>query len=692
MELKNFFNFLKTTKATGNSTPFLPVFGRNFGGLMGQNKKYLDEYRNWVFACVQARAEAVSAIDLELYQMTKNGEEEIADNELLQLLYKVNPTMTMQDLFMGTQAYLDLDGNSFWYLARDKDGTGKIQEIWLLRPDKVEIIMSEDNPLLVSGYTYRQNDGKKIPFDVKQILHFKNFNPLGDYPFPSRGMGVVQASMWSIDTDNEARMWNFSFFKNSARPDGFLSKEGVMAEEDFKRLKEQWNDKYQGSEKSHKVAILTGGLKWEDISRSQKDMDFLEQRRFSRDEILALFRVPKSVIGIVEDVNRANAEASNYIFASRTVDPLMSKIVATLNEFLVPEFGENYFLEYESPIPEDKVQQANIYALGLDKWLSRNEIRAEEGLPPTEKGDEIFGTFASVAIDKVIPQTKTPEKANFKFKHRQNKKIEKSSTEKAIEDFVSKLPVEKEVELPKQLSETAKNNYVEMWKKSFDVETDPLKNKLNIFLEKQKEEVIANIIAETKGLEEKEYKYKAINDFIFNEEVAVASSIELITPNLRRYIKQAGDQAILLTGIGTAFDATNPASIKFVKERAKFFAETFNQTTTEALYKELEAGVALNESTAELSTRVAQFYDGVENYRSERAARTEVSASSNFGATEAYKQGGVKQMQWLVVNPEDEDCLDNDGEVRDIGDTFSSGDEQPPVHPNCVCTLLPYFG
>jgi HK97 family phage portal protein len=677
MALKDFFGLIGR-KATPSVLPFVPMFGRQFG-FGASNKKYLEEYRNWVFACVQARAEAVSSIQLKLYR----NEEVIENNDLYSILNKVNPTMTSQDLFMGTQAFLDLDGNSFWFLARDNEGKGAIREIWLLRPDKVDIVIDKENPLQVAGYTYKQGDGSKIPFGRNEILHFKNFNPLGDYPFPHRGMGVVQAAIWSIETDNEARLWNYSFFKNSARPDGFLTKDGTMTSEEFERLRLQWNDRYQGAEKSHKVAILTGGLKWEDISRSQKEMDFLEQRRFSRDEILALFRTPKSVVGIVEDVNRANAEASNYIFASRTVDPLMQKIVSTLNEFLVPEFGEDLYLDYADPVPEDRQMTINWYVSGIDKWLTRNEIREMEGLPPSANGDSFFGQFTTAPIDTV------PEEPKKSAKPARKSKKKKSDTQKLVEQFVGKLPVAKEE--VRQLSETAKNNYVEMWNKSFDVEVGPFQKQINAFLEKQQEEVIANIIAETKGLGVKEYKYKALSDFMYDEDEAVSTMIDFTTPNLRRYLTNAGEQAILLTGVGTAFDPTNPASVKFIKERAKFFSETFNQTTAEALLKELGAGVEANESTAELSERIARFYDGVASFRSERAARTEVSASSNFGAKEAYMQAGVEKMQWLVVQP-CPICETNAGEVRTIGDGFPSGDEQPPVHPNCVCALLPYFG
>jgi phage portal protein BeeE len=57
-----------------------------------------------------------------------------------------------------------------------------------------------------------------------------------------------------------------------------------------------WNNKNRGVNNSHKTAVLTGGLKYQGIAISQKEMEMVEQRRFTRDEILAIFKVPKSML------------------------------------------------------------------------------------------------------------------------------------------------------------------------------------------------------------------------------------------------------------------------------------------------------------------------------------------------------------------------------------------------------------
>lgn len=677
------FNKFFTAKKKELRQPFVSTITERLTGVYSANNTFLSEYRNWVYACVNARAEDVASIQLKLMK----GDEEVFEHPILDLINRVNPLMTKEDLFNATQSFKDLDGNAYWYLVRDGEKEdSEIKEIYMLRPDKMRIVVDKTNPLQIFGYIYKIDARSEIPFKPSEILHFKNFNPTGNHPFPHKGMGIVEASLWAINSDNEARQWNFNFFKKSARPDGILYQDGdgVSSPEEHKRLQEEWAETYQGSENSHKVAILSGGLKWQEIQRSQKDMDFINQRTFSRDEILALFRVPKSIIGITDDVNRANAEAAIYVFALRTIKPLMQKMVDTLNEFLIPSFGDSdLYFTFVSPVPSDRVALTNEYSLGIDRWISRNEIRANEGLPPTENGDSLFGTFSSVPIDTVLPEKVKSAKPVKKT----NKK--KSLVEKSIDSFISRLPEKKEI-IERTISEDVKTKYISTWKEMIEVNAGGLKKKLVKYFNAQEKEVISNLSSEFKGLEAKEFKLKALSDVLFDEDDAVSAGISLITPFIKDYIKQSGEQASALVGID--FDSTTVALEKFIKARAKYFAETINQTTADDILNTLKDGTDNGETLQELSQRIADVYDKAVDYRTDVIARTEVSASANEASKQAYEQAGVKEWQWVVVNPQDEDCKINDGQIVKIGEEFNDGSVQPPdPHPNCECATIPVF-
>jgi hypothetical protein len=412
-------------------------------------------------------------------------------------------------------------------------------------------------------------------------------------------------------------------------------------------------------------------------------MDFINQKLQSRDEILSLFRVPKSILGITDDVNRANADASVYIFALRTIKPLMQKMVDTLNEFLLPDYEEGLTLDFDNPVPEDRVAEIAEFTAGYGKWLSRNEIRAREGLEPTANGD----VFSDVSTNAPVDNTVAPKK--LKSKKVENKvekpEDEKSAVEKVVDKFVAKMPKSDK----KTLDSTAKELYLGSWVKRIDAHTGTLKRKVVDYFTKQEAEVQKNLREEMKGLEAKEYKLKAVSDILFDKENAVKAGINLITPFIRQYIKESGEAGNLAAN-GDGFEADTVAVTKFTADRATFFSESVNDTTATDLLATIQDGVNNTESLEQISQRIADVYGQAKDFRTDRIARTEVAASSNFGATQGYIQAGVEKQQWAVVNPCDI-CAENDNEIEAIGDTFKSGDTEAPVHPNCMCTTLPVF-
>ena len=680
--------FLQGVKKKEIEQPFIGSWSarmpNEYQGGFQKKKNFTEEYKNWPYACATARGEAVANIDLDLI----DGDNVLEDDPILDLLNKPNPSMTGYDLFLATQIYKDLDGNAFWWLARkdQKDGKGEVSAIYILKPDRVHIVCDKDNPLIITGYVYNQRDGSRIPFTPEEIIHHKKFNPLADHPFPHRGMGIIEAAAWAIDTDNEIRQWNYKFFRNSAQPKGILAfkGEGSLSDDEYKRIKEEWALQHQGSENAHKIAIISGNMGWEQTSPNQTEMDFNDQKLFNRDEVLSLFRVPKPIVAITDDVNRANAEAAIYVFAKLTIDPEMKALTNTLNEFLLPliEPDTTKKFVYESPVPEDRVQTIAEYTAGIDKWFTRNEIRAREGLTETENGNEFFGTINQAPIDTALPEAKKaiePQKKNIK---------PKTNIEKAVAELVAKLPKAKEV---KQLADLTKRNYIEIWNRSIETNSVALMKRLVAYFEAQEKDVQKRLREEMKGLKPKEFVYKAVEDIVFDMPEQIGAGINLITPFIAEYLKQSGDQAALLVG-DIAFDDKTPIIQQFIKDRAKLFAEDVNSTTRGKILDQVNEGIAQSETIDDISKRIDGVFEEAKTSRTRMIARTETSASQNEGAKQAYIQGGIEKWQWVVVAPEDEDCMVDDGEVVKIGDPFPSGAIQPPdPHPNCVCSTIPYF-
>jgi SPP1 gp7 family putative phage head morphogenesis protein len=75
-------------------------------------------------------------------------------------------------------------------------------------------------------------------------------------------------------------------------------------------------------------------------------------------------------------------------------------------------------------------------------------------------------------------------------------------------------------------------------------------------------------------------------------------------------------------------------------------------------------------------------------------AVTESSRIMNNAALGRYREAGLDEVKWMVVmgggtSVACEKCAQNDGQVVRIGNTFRSGNTQPPAHPHCRCNLRP---
>jgi hypothetical protein len=119
---------------------------------------------------------------------------------------------------------------------------------------------------------------------------------------------------------------------------------------------------------------------------------------------------------------------------------------------------------------------------------------------------------------------------------------------------------------------------------------------------------------------------------------------------------------------------------------ADSYFKNFNKETI------VNLGTALSDSIAAgLDAESAAVMIGRHVANPSRAltiAITEQSRAMSFGSIQSYKDAELQKMQWAVSDPCDV-CAKNDGQVIVIGQTFASGDTQPPAHPHCRCVLLP---
>lgn len=666
----------------GNSTPLSG--GANDSTLMASNK-------GWVFVCVNAISKTISGIPLKLRKYNAKGDdEEIIDSPVLALLNKPNRFQTGRDFFYMVASQLELVGNS--YILKDSEYNPT--ELMPLMPSGVTIKYDKNNPSQIS-YVYRGGNGMKAQtYPAEMIIHLKQSNPNNIF----KGKGTLEPIADWIDIDSAATEFNRLFFQNGSSPSGVL-KTDATDQKALKLAKEGFEMRYGGTLNAHKTAVLPKGADYTALS-SPKDMQFAESDVRFRDKILSGFGVPKSVVGIVEDVNRANAEASLFAFMAFTIDPKMKQIVAYLDEMLLPSFKlEGHYFTYDNIIPdnEDIILRQNQTGLAGQAYETINEVRAKMGLKAIDNGDFVYGGFATIPIGKVEEESKANGKpAQKKFNI-------------AFRSFIKKEEMTDSIfaKASKNIATKMKEALREEAHKAFITRTTPYESKFAKAVKAVDAEMQKMVL---ESLDEE----KAHGDMYARKALLPADKVEslfvsMTIPVLQDLNKEEGQAQLDALEITTPFNPMSENIQKRIKKVLGMTAQSYTETTLKLLNAELDAGVSAGETLDELTTRVSNVFQMTDDFRAEQVARTTVFATANASAREAYVQSDVvNTVMWHTAEDEMvcEFCEPMNGKIVDVEDSFfksgetlrgSNGgtigitafnEEDPPVHPNCRCFTL----
>ena len=634
-----------------------------------------DKYSQWVYACVSTRAEKIAKLKLILEEKKGKTWQRVEDQEthpIIQPLNKVNNFMTFAYLIQATSSFLDLTGGAFWVLFRSP--SGQVREIWPLFPHLTRVIKDSTN--FITGYDYTVG-GRTIRLPVKDVVYMYTFNPNNF----TAGTSIITASQLSIETDSYAQQWNRHFFLNNAMPATIVKYPGAVKKEQLELIRSQWNALFQGVTKAGSTAFIGEGGSIERLNLSQKDMDYLEQRRFSRDEILAMFKVPKTLLGIVEDVNRANAEATRYSFAVDVVDPRMDFITSALNEIYIPRAGVKgqYRFTYESPVPGNRELLLKERETGVRMgWLTINEIRAEEGKAPIKGGDVAY--MNGLAVGQ-MQEVKT-------------KMITAKSYDRDVTLMLNKLatPPTEDAKI-----EAQKVRSGELIKSRVSYMRDQIKTRKVIFAKiiQQLGQDIVTKLKETKTIKATREQVSVIVDDSI--EIFYDATQAEVDDALRDALSYGGNQTLAQLDIDSSFDLQNPRVVAWLRENglahARSVADTFKVEVLDLIVGGVDQGTAI----ADIADSIVGYFDERTPWKSLMIARTEIIAGYAQGSLEGAKQSNVvNQKKWL--NAGDDKVSDWDIENQNKGwvdidfadyeGSFGGGIAAPASHPNCRCTLL----
>jgi HK97 family phage portal protein len=677
-DLKLAREYRKFEGMTKKNNPLVEMWGyeKTYGKTQPNDfKSMVDNYQSWVYACVNRNAFSVAKTELKLYKkvMSKEGDDytEILTHPFLDLMTNVNSFFNRFELWCLTVIFLELTGNAYWWLV--KNPLGVPIAIWNIPAHWMQILPSKTE--FIAGYVMQQpGSPEKVPFSVDDIIHFKYPSPFSLY----YGCPPMYAAAYDVDINRELKAHGVGFLMNAAQPAGVLYTDERLGDKEYKRLRDMWNMRHKGSQNAGKVAVLEAGLKYEKTGSNLAELQFSDTSKNVRDAILAIFGVPASQLGLVEDVNRANAEANEYVYQNGTILPKLKLIEEKLNEKMMPIYDVNLVCEFDNVVPMDKDfrlrEQTEHIRAG---YSSIDDERAEDGKDPYDTPETSMPLIPFSLMPAGSPK---PEPVDPNAMPDDKPKEEDKKKGMSLYDTKAKRDRKWEV---------------------FIALTSPQEKHLGTamdrFFQHQRRTVMDNL-----------NKYRAYpvkagvgSNIVFN----MNEENERLRTMVKAYIEEAVKSGVSLgyTELNNTIDFTlmSPNIMRAVEKRMGYFAENVNQNTADLLKDAIQEGVSLGESIDKIANRVTDIFDFSERFRSVRIARTEVIGAANEGQLMAYVQEGVGAKEWITARDERvRESHQIDGQTVGITENFTLNDGEHLQMPgdrhasvgnivNCRCAVAP---
>lgn len=339
--------------------------------------------------CVQIIAAAVAGCPLRTF------EPETRNVARIPALTSERTGMTPFERHETTISHLALWGNAYWRKVRSRDG--RLVEVVPIHPNRV-VIEVVDGSSVGLPYVKRFTVDGKVHLTEYDVMHIPGLSLDG-----VKGVSIIERQRRVFELANNAEAMADKLYRQGMLLSGFLSTEQPLEQDQATILKDRWRAKLAGIDNAYEVAVLDRGTKFQQLSMSPADAQFLETRKFSTTEIARLFGLPGWMVNDQEKSTSwgSGMEQQFTAFVILTLKPYMQRLEQRITREILDPTSEKAEFKVEGLLRGDSKARAAFYASGIQHgWLVPNEPRALEDMPAVPWGDEPYLPFNKSAADQ----------------------------------------------------------------------------------------------------------------------------------------------------------------------------------------------------------------------------------------------------------------------------------------------------
>lgn len=360
-------------------------------------------------AVVSFLADSVAQLPLKVY--VRNAEFDRMrdrDSNAAKLLYRPNADQTSYEFWNAVSTELLLMGVSTVWVLPDPDSESGLQ----LRLIPKEWITDSERKTNYAPDMIRvttNGSGRVIEIPRTEFIQFRMYSPgnPGGYQSP------IAALRQTLNEQIQADKFRTEIWSSSGRFNAYLTRpSNVQPWNDEQRkafvtaFREGWG---KGGSNAGKIPLLEDGMEIKPYQFNAKEAQYAENKQLSREDVAAAYHVNPSLIWHTTTQTYASAKDNARALYADCLGPTLQMLQQRINSFLLPMIGAdpNLYVEFDltEKLKGSFEERASILQASVGgPWMTRNEARADNNLPPVDGGDELIVPLNVVEGGQASPQ------------------------------------------------------------------------------------------------------------------------------------------------------------------------------------------------------------------------------------------------------------------------------------------------
>ena len=330
-----------------------------------------------VWACVSIIGQTIST--LPMHVIRRSDGEKLYDHPLHRALsISPNPFMTPAVFREALMTNALLWGGAGAAVARD--GAGHVEALYPLRASDVRPVRR------AGSLIYEARVGSNLyELTPDQIVYLLGWSMDGVTP-----MSPVRSGTQAIALD--VAMGRYAAKAFGGGNIGGILQMPKMSDDAMNAFIESWRKNYIGIDNAFRVAALPDPMKFVPTTMNPETAQMTEARKNQVLEVARYYKVPPHMLGLLDKGSSfSSVEQANMVFAQQTIAPWCVKLEQELGSkgLLESERGDlEVRFNLDGLLRASTTERYTAFQTGRQGgWLSINDIRRKESLPPIEGGD-----------------------------------------------------------------------------------------------------------------------------------------------------------------------------------------------------------------------------------------------------------------------------------------------------------------